>query len=515
MKIQLPVNENPFLRSYAHHGYFQIIETSEDKLAKDNDIVAKVSVSNYLKENFHIIKNKIRYTNDSNQFIFYANKWNIDLDAAFYKELNQTEDEIEIRIDNFLKSGPYASIKVFASSFSINELDTYDKSVDSIDFGVCLGIFSKDGIYTSTQQYLIEKLYKPNNEEVILKLFIKDNCIYGNYKTKNKVSEDLLIKKISSDESFRTIGFAVCLGNNKYYENLFLNFINLEFYRYGAARLDFINSPIKNFTTFTTNYFIDVYLINEIEISKFSLSTLEYIKTQLSLGHYIVTLINDNINSNRTDENGCYFHENLIYGFDDDAQILNIFYYDNGLIIKSSISYNAFNSERNKKTDNILYVLNYNPHSGPLIFSNEILARKYEKYIFPQNCEVEHSTYEFINSVKGINCLETLKSEQYIRYLVKDIRISHVLYERAMINENRIEYLFARQLIDEHAYNKLKTLATIITKKTHLIRNLTLRIRMSKQIDTKKIQPHMNELFVLDKDFSLQLIDALNKCNIK
>ena len=508
VKIQLPVNENPDLRSYAHHGYFHIIESSEDKVANENEVAALLSLNNYTQEDFHVRHDQLKYTVDSNKFTFYANKWNIDLDAVFYKALNQNNDEIEIRINKFLNTGPYASIKLFISPLSAEDLDNCP--INTIDFGISLGVFAKDGIYSSTQQYVIEKLYKPEGGDIVLRLRLEDSCIYGSFKTDAKVSEEVLIKRISPEESIKTIGFAVCLGNNKYYENLFLNYINLEFYQYGVARLDFINSPIKNFNTFTSDYFIDSYIIYENEISKLNLSTLDYIKAQLSLGHYIITHINDNITCNKSDEKGCYFHENLIYGFDDEAQTLNIFYYDHGLIKKSSISYTDFNSERNCKPDKFLYIINYNPHSGPLIFSKEILARKFEKYLLPQNNEIEHSMYEFLGSEKGIKCLEALKSENYIKYLMKDIRISHVLYERAMINEKRIEYLFARKDIDENAYNKLKVMATDETKKTHILRNSILRMKMSKTFDVAKIQQYMNDLFMIDKAITLLMIDTLN-----
>lgn len=510
-KIELPVNYNPAIRSYAHHGYFNCIETSSEKKANVDEAVALLYVNNFGEQNYTIKNSQLQFKRELNNLIFYANKWNTEMNSIFFRKINSNMDEVEIKIDYFLYSSPYATIKLFISELSEDYLENYNENLGGLDLGPSLGYFAKDGIYTSLQQYQADNIYNPHNKAAILKIVLRNNSLFGYIESDNYSSSEFLIEKLNEEKSYKTIGFAVCLGNNVYYENLFLNYINLEFYEYGKARLDFIYFPIKNFAVVASDYFIDVTIIDEKEIAELGLTTLDYIKVELSLRRYILMLINDNISCQKNDDNGSYFHADLIYGVDEDNQILLLLYYDHGVIKKGSISFKDFNSKRNQIKNRALSILNYNPGYETIRFTKEKIKKKFEEYLYPEENIEYHSRYDFLHSKKGINCIEFLAKKENIQYLIRDIRISHVLYERAVINRDRIEYLFVRKEINEEVYSTLIKLCEEEVTKTCILRNSILKMKMYKQFDEARIESYIKELFVLNKELSLKIINLLSQ----
>ena len=79
MKKILPINNNPSMRTYTHHGYFHAILSTEEKVVKDDiTSIAELSIKDYDTFSWKVKQGKVKYKQEGNQFIVYGNKWNLD-----------------------------------------------------------------------------------------------------------------------------------------------------------------------------------------------------------------------------------------------------------------------------------------------------------------------------------------------------------------------------------------------------------------------------------------------------
>lgn len=147
MKKVLPINFDPYVRTYTHHGYHHSVISTHDKVAyKETDDVARLKIKNYSEYVWNSQIEGMRYEIIQKDVLkFYGNKWNINMNAAFWRKCNTFED-IEIIIDTQLYSNVWASIFVFLSSDTKVSMTDFDKA-----YNLVFGNFSKDGIYYKDQ----------------------------------------------------------------------------------------------------------------------------------------------------------------------------------------------------------------------------------------------------------------------------------------------------------------------------------------------------------------------------
>lgn len=119
---------------------------------------------------------------------------------------------------------------------------------------------------------------------------------------------------------------------------------------------------------------------------------------------------------------------------------------------------------------------------------------------------------EYSNKSWGMQMLTELLTQRGIDIVLEDIRVSHLLYERAICMQERIDYLTARNILTKEEKEIILPAIKEAVSITSIIRNVVIKQRFaknSKYVD--RIKEKLEELYRIEKDYIPKLIKMLEK----
>ena len=417
MNKKLPINEKPYFRTYAHHGYMHAVIGTNDKVALQDGVIAKVQIEDYQNYNWDIEAIGSQYTIGDDTIELYANKWNIDMNTALWRKC-KIDDILSIKIFDQLYSNVWSSIFIFLAD---------DKRVyTDFDSSYCFvfGIFSKDGLFyrgETRKHYTIECLEKCN--EIALKRLGREVLLeYVDVGIKRAVSIPL---KNASKCKYIGVGFN--FRCNDYYEWVFSHYINIYANPFESIHADFLGMKHKNFECHTTNYFIDY---NEVYEKTVNGKIVDYIIEMIDGGKYVETLLNDKLNDASLEFD--YYHQNLIYGYDDERRIFNVLFYHEGRIATNELNFDDFESKANSLDDRKMYIYNYNPDYRLYELSVDFILQIYDEFLRSKNITYYEHFYD--NSFcYGLSAIKNFTSECFFSYFFKRYKnLSFIVLKKQM-----------------------------------------------------------------------------------
>ena len=503
MKKLLPINVNPYIHTYTQHGFFHAMTGADDKVCFSvEDSVAEIYVSEYEKYNWQEQTDQLNYTVDSEgRLIFTANKWNVGMNMAFWREC-QKQDELSLRIDKQLYSNAWSAITVFITP------DTDCNMTDMNEYRIVVGHFEKDGVFFSVKRGKHNRFDCGFKKPMSLKMIRENNDIFMTFCDEEESFESYKIYHIENEEEKYRIGFAINLGNSAYNEWVYSNYIQLFARPNDIIPVDYIVNVHKDWCVHTSNTLIDYHRIKVKELKKLKVTELDYIKLQIDLDSFVEVELNDNLNFNRTDEKGKFFHQNLIYGYDDDKQCLYTLFYKMGKIAKGIVSYKDFESERNKGGAKFLYMMHYNPCSEYFTLYPKRLLWLYKDYRNSENISLYESFY-LDNFMIGMSCYEYFTIGEGVMRTYLDIRVIFLFFEKAVCDKDRVEYLYARGIISQEAYEKLTELLVGKIKTLGIIKNAVLKNTSGGRLKKDSLSEYLEDALENEKKFVDMMIDVL------
>lgn len=505
-KNKLIINENPYIRSYTYHGFFHAIISGNNKVGNN---IAHVNIKNINDYSWEIQNEQVTYSIEGNNLYFTSNEWNTNMNICFWRHCLDY-DEIEISIEKQLYSNVWGAINIFITS-----CDQQDMLCDD-EYIYRLGNFNKEGVYLRINN-ITEKI--PSIHMIYpltLRITKKDKTINAYYIHNNELML-LNTYNYTGDKSKFKIGFEIKLGNNSYYEWLFTNYIQTYGNINSITSIDFLWNPHKNWNTYTTNYFLDYNIENIDAIQSYGLTLLKFIKKTIDLSRYIEMWLNENILDNKEDIDGAHFHQNLIYGYDDEKKILNVLQFVNGIPTEREMKYIDFSSERNinQEYKNII-VITYNPDYVNYEVSLKYLVNILIEYYHSINTssKMQH-LFMSPNTSFGIKLLDDFLSDKGIDTILFDVRVSHLLFERARCMKDRVEYFKIRNLLDQEQYLSLIDSVNLNLNNTMILRNLVLKYKLKNNLPCKNtIKKILNNIKETECKYIPLLINYLSeKCN--
>lgn len=499
MKKILPINEKPYLYTYTYHGYLHSIISSNTRVLSElRNSIAEFQICDYDHHSWNVNTGDIRYVYDGKGFGIYGNQWNLNMNLTFWREC-QLKDEVEIIIEKQLYANPWGSINLFISNPSEDMMNIDEKYVRA-------GNFSRDGLYYYVLGNESHEALGVHQKKLRFKLIRDDETAYLEYwqdqkRTRIKITDSLAEGKYA-------IGFSVNLGNSSYYEWLFMRYVNVLSNLDHMIPIDFLWCGHKNWTPHTSNYFCDFDREDIEDISLMDLSLLDYVKQMINREKYVEIWLNDNINSGVSDEDGKYFHQDLIYGYDDDEKKLWLLYYDQGVMKSTRMEYDDFNSERNNPFKGSVYSIRYCPAYEHIYFSPAYILQQFKEFKLSQNISF-YEGYVESECQFGLKCYKNLTTEKGLRKLEEDIRISHFLYERALLNRDRVQYMAARGFIEHERVTSMLEILNNECGKTLLLRNMVIKKQMRGKVPDNKLLNMVEDIVNLEEEFLNLIIDAL------
>ncbi len=507
MKKILPINSNPYFRLYTHHGFEHAILSTKDKISIDNSSIAELFVKDFSKFKWNVYSEQVNYTVDNNNYLsFFSNKWNHNMDILFSRKY-ESNDSIELTIFKQIKASAYSNIKIYLSPFEPDYFSQLNHFEDEYH-GIILGNFSKDGIYFSTFNQYFEYLKRDNCFPKTMKISKTDDKIQIEFSTVNSSIKKFSYPLPEKYKNIKSIGFSILLGNNNYFDWIFNNYINFYYDPSFDLKTDFLIDKHKNWHKHSYNLFLDTNIEYETDINKTGFTLLEFIKKQITLDRYVELPINDNINFGISDEKGQYFHSDLIYGFDDEKQCFYNLFYQGGYIKENYITYEDFESKRNQNDTREIFVLRYCQDYYGYEISLPLIRQYFTEFLDGKNISFFDMKLNKPYISFGLNAFRALAKDEGIRDLISDLRISHMLLERATCSKDRIEYLYSRQMITGSVFRELLDMSTNILDITTKIRNSIIKYKVSGRINLDTVKEKMLFLINLETEVAKKIIDV-------
>lgn len=503
MRKVLPINPEPYIHTYTQHGFFNAIAGSEDKVCYDMDkSIADIIVSDFDKYVWEEQTDQLDYRNNDGKLSFYTNKWNIGMNMAFWRKC-YNEDEISLKVVKQLYSNAWSSITIFITS----DLECEMTNLNSYDISV--GHFAKDGLFYSTEKGIHNRVDTGFEKTLTMKIIREDKAVYMAYTNGDSLSKKIPIFQLEDNIKEYRIGFAINLGNSAYYEWVFSNYIQLFAKPDACMPIDYTVNPHKDWCVHTYNPLIDYHRIKKSDLLKIDISTLEYIKQQIKLDYYVESEINDNLNLRISDDKrGKLFHQNLIYGYDDEKQCIYTLFYDQGRVFCGEITYEEFESDRNVGGTNYLYMMRYNPCFEYFALDYKRVLQLFKEYSKGENYSLYESYYQD-GFIEGLKCYEYFTVGEGEEKTNHDIRIIYLFYERALCNRDRIEYLFSKGIINQTIYEKLHEVIKKEIDELQIIKNLVVRQRLRGKYKEGVLTVYLKNVIKYETEFVEKIITSL------
>lgn len=508
MKKKLAINASPIIRTYTYHGFHHAIVSTKDKV---NETVAKVNVTDFSKHDWHVKSDCLTYKIDQDNTIeFKSNKWNVGMDIIFWRTCNDF-DEIEIRILEQIYSSIYGQINVFIAD------ETQSENLKDNNHLMRVGRFNKDGIYIKMKDEFrgVPKIEK--NLPLSLKLVRCDNKITLYYKNEK---EDYLCLHSEENEVFHSnklrIGFEVLLGNNMYYEWLFSNYIHISGdVNVTIMNVDYLWNCNKNWNYYTTNFLVNYNVETVKNIQSYGMTVLEFLEKNIDLDRYIELNINENIINSISDDFGPFFHQNLVYGYDEEERVLFIMNYVDGRTKLRSIKYDDFESDRNALQDDAnITLIQYLPDSRGYELDIRNIKKKFMEYRDSIDPEIDNELHcPNCNYSYGIQVLHDFCNEIGIIRMTFDIRNSHLLFERSKLMLERIDYFLCRGIINQEQYKDLMQVAKKSFEITFIIRNMVMKYIVNHKNNFTSVKIYLEQLIENEIELCNKMISCLEECH--
>ena len=498
MKIELPVTENVDLRTYTFYSYLGAIIANDERVG---ETIAKVRISKYRDYEWKYVSKRLKVDVCGEEIVFCSSRYNIDLNGWIYRDLDM-EDKFEIEITYQQYSQPWGNISIFVSEQDVEDLTT--------------PLILKFGCINKVGHFYIEK----NNGIVLInngKGFGDRFCICKESNqlmlVEEKDTQKRIIHTFLLDDKKYKIGVAVNLYDNQYYSWLYSNHI---VWKYNKNDRDYVmefDSAIqRNWLYYTVNNFV-VFRTEEIRIlRKLKVDILGYIRCQLEENRYVEMLL-DSYDINNTSYYAIkrFMHQCLIFGYDDEKQVINVMCTDGGKLVRGWLSYDCFTEQSKHFEDNMSIISQeYDPEKNVYEISLKLILDQLDRYIHSKpaiNSDLLVAKEEYCY---GYSVYDFLRQEPNATRLMKDIRISHLVYEHKKCMLERVEYLVAKELLEYEEVKEILSELEKEAKKALCLRELVLYYQNGKKgMGTQRVFRLLDNIANSEKEIYLRLIELI------
>lgn len=242
MKKELPINHNPFIRTYSYYAFPHCIIDSPFYI---NKTAARLTLFDYENYQWNIVNDDLQYNHNSDSLTFECtNEYLEKMNACLFRNL-LPDDFIRVRIDYQQYTEPWGAINLFITDLGEENIMNDDQYIYR------LGNFNYDGVYFRLNNKLHKIVQSETGSAIELLLHYNESGIEAYVGEKNGKLKQVFHK----NHTFETkknlkIGIQVKLNDNTYYKWLFSNYIQmscdlthpdrrLEFF-YGTRKIGFL-----------------------------------------------------------------------------------------------------------------------------------------------------------------------------------------------------------------------------------------------------------------------------------
>lgn len=485
MKKELPISITPSITSYAYYALPLSIIEAEDKIGQ---IVATFDIIGAKENDWHEIGD---WGCEGNRWFVTDNSaYGQECNACLYRSISGEDDYVHILVNSQRYSGPWGAINLFLTDDKENVL------LGDNEYLCRFGSFVYDGIHMYARGKE-KKIKEPDIGRGTFELVLHKSGqfveVYAGQKALKMLGRTEL--PMSGDKELY-IGIQVKHENNTFYPWFYSNFIALSCdVNCTHRRLDYLTLS-KHWEFYAAEYFLDINSFRAEEI--LDLGGVKYIKKCINRQKYCELKIDQYYLKGR-EEYGeeHHLHQNLIYGYDDRQKcFLLIGYQNDGKIAKFLLSYKNFEKSIRHYAEENVKTLHYAEDGHSYLFQPLYVRKMLQEYLNSLNSSI---STEFIlpqdDRKYGLAIYDGLMSEQGIKVLLSDRRVSYLLWEHKYHMKGRIDYLTAQGIFSKEERESLQKDMTEILDITFNLRNMIQKYQMRpEKTDTELLKKWLSDI---------------------
>ena len=411
--------------------------------------------------------------------------------ARIYRKCEQN-DELIVKILFQQKQEPYGYVNLYIS-----------QEKDSISNNLCEYSVGRLGNneFGATKEYMIIPV-KDHLDDSFVPYYLKitkEVSLIVTYVSKDGVKWNEIYRTHCAEIGLnRDIGIALNYETNNYYNWLYANHIQIYANKNFFSPIDFILAPYKNYKSYSYNPLMNFFPENRYVIEKSYDSIVDYVKFQVENNKYVELNLDEfYLHDRGAYRKTHYFHQNLVYGFDNKC----VYLFGIGSFGKpktSKIPYEDFaiSYEAIRNQNNIIYSFECAAERVYL----DIKAIYWSLKDYRDGLLRNESEFNLINPgdiAIGLDIYDYFCREGMIEFFLSDIRIAYFICEHKKIMLGRIKYFEKNNIIPYANENGIFDMYKIIANKANTLMNIAIKntIIQSNEISgkTKKLLLELKE----------------------
>lgn len=501
----LPLGNEPRIRAYPEFAFVDMIENNK---MRTEDIVLVGAVSEEVTDKWYIECEAEQMFLRGTEIEVRENCYAPKRIKRAYREAKEN-DTIIFRIDYQQYTNCWDSAGLFLDIKS-DKYEDFTTHISALT-NFCCNIL-RGAIADETNNVESKKQYP-----IWIKMHIDKSSLILSYAEVEGHWKEILRHEdiIDFSKNQYVLGVYVSMAERQYYKWLFNNFINYRFDFNDASHMKY-TGIMRDSRHYAINPMLRISDAYYSVLEECGVDIWDYIVANINCDRYIEFWLNEKYVPNlRAYSKRDYFHEGLVYGYDNEREVLNMVSFYVGkpkcLEVKKEDFYNAFfNSESDRA--NRIFLLEYNPSNKVYELDVKGIVYQLETYLLGENPTDEFK--RFIGpeeGVFGLSCYEKfLTDDRALKLLISDFRITYLLQEHKQCMLERARYLSCMGYMDSGKSDDVLTQLNDIWKKANMLMILVMKNRWTKDKDnTEVIRRLLKELEDLERICYPELILSL------
>lgn len=467
--MKLPINEKPFIRTYPD---FMFLDTIINNSTTNDSCISIISFPEDKISSLYYSLQTAEYEINGNDISIIRKGYDIDSRKAIWFETESDFEDIVFQIKYQQFTNSWDSVLFFVDEDPTDEkLDFYPK------LRLVIGRYCNGMIYILTNG---EYVYIPDKTDVkFFRIRKEKDIIYFYVSYDNKDWTEVYNEEFRTPEKLK-IGSISCLQNNQYFKWLCNNFIMLKFNKNHQSRIDYVDFIERDSSIFTVHPFVKFSYEKTEIIDDVYGGLWNYIVQSVKNGKYIQLILNENyIPGTDAYNEREFYHESLIYGFDDVKKTVFMLIVNGGKPKLLETDY-KFVKESWSGADSITFEFKPSINSYELDIVN--IYERISAYHSGNNTTEAHKHLTECDSGNfGIKIYdELLNNKESQELLLQDIRIPFMIHEHKKCMQLRMEYLAEWGLFPKIYEARIENYINNIVNTSEIILVLIMKYQRSK-----------------------------------
>ncbi|MBD5534259.1 MAG: hypothetical protein HDQ99_01035 [Lachnospiraceae bacterium] len=509
MKKKLTINIKPFIRTLAQYAF---IDTIINNVNTNNETVCSLEIQGvnpkdwtYMIENGNIdIKdNTIAVTRMS-----YGTK---PL-GGWYKYI-EDENEIVFNVKYMQYVNRWDRIIMFLNAHQNFSLD------EKLNWNFKLSIHCCGNLRIDVDKKVV--FYRSNKENQDIESWYKVKICNSNieiYVSADCTEWELLhiCENVWHTDSDKLIGgFYIHLFDNQYFKWLCNNFIQIRYRKGERDTLGYPGLMNRDWRNDAIHPLVRFGYEKRKIVLKYGIW--EYIRNSIDSNRYLEIWLNEYyIEGLRAYKKSTYYHESLIYGYDEENRSIQMLSLYDGKIKALDVPIADLELAWSEPEDccAIIRSLEYSPDENGYELDVTHICKELQNYLQGRNSTED---YMYIaqkeEGVFGLKVYDDiLNTDIGQQEFLSDIRISYMIKEHKECMKLRIDYLYEKEILSSSEYLKMDSIMQNILKMSEVVLNLVLKNKILEKAQTQnKIWDILKNIKEQEQEGYTYLLNTLKK----